>query len=149
MQLLPALQLERQQPQMPFEPFVSHKLDAAKRERFIELLKIVDQKMSPGAIDALGLANDSVLEIKSALPPPEDLGYGRLAFERAKNRMTNRAVLKIDFAVSPARFESETTTPLTQTAHLQDFRSGKLIQVSDQRMAWIDPFRRRTRMRLK
>ena len=46
---------------------------------------------------------------------------------------------EVNFTRSAAGFERETAAALTEAAHLEDFRGGKLVQVTDQRVAGIDP----------
>src|SRR6266850_2583270 len=120
-------------------------LHAHELEGLVQLLQIVDQEVSPWAVDCLDLADDSFLKIKTALPPAEDFRDRAFSFHRTKNSMAHRAMLKVNLAVSTPGFESETTASLTQTAHLQNLRSGELIQVPDERMARVHSFGRGAR----
>ena len=50
-QLLPVIQLQREQTQLGFEVFVSHSgTGGGKFEGFVELLQIIDQQMRPWPI---------------------------------------------------------------------------------------------------
>src|SRR4051794_34407745 len=100
--------------------------------------------MSPRPVHGLDLANDAFFEIKPALPPPENLGHGRLALERTVDRMAHRAVGQVNFTVAAARLESESPAALTEAAHLQNLGGGKLVEVADEGMARIDSFRGRS-----
>src|ERR1700730_195171 len=117
-------------------------LDADELERLIELLQVINEEMRPRPIHGLLLTNDAFLEIEAPLPPAENLCYGRLSYERTKDRMSHCSLLQIDFAIATPGLERETPASLAQTAHLQNFRRRELIQISDQRVAWIDSFRR-------
>jgi hypothetical protein len=118
------------------------KLYADEFQRFVELLQIVDQQMSPRPIDRLDLADDPFLEIETALPPPENLRYGCFTLERIKYGVSYRPLLQINFAVPATGLKCKASAALTQAAHLQDFRSGKLIEIADERVAGIDSFGR-------
>src|SRR5690242_5403487 len=115
-------------------------LDAYQFERLVQLLQIVDEQMRPRPVHSLFLANNSFFKIEAPLTPPENLGHRGFSFQGTKNRVADRTLLQIDFADSPARFESETSASLAQAAHLQNFGRGKLVQIADQRMARVDTF---------
>src|SRR6266513_2244777 len=115
-------------------------LHADELECLVEFLQIVDQKMGPGSIYCLHLADDAFLKIKTTLPPTENLCHRRFSLQRTEHRMTHRAMLQVNFTVTAARLERKATAALAQTAHLQDFRGGKLIEIADKRMARIDSF---------
>src|SRR5215212_10847511 len=102
--------------------------------------------MCPWAIHGLHPADDSFFKIEAALPPAKDLRNGGFAFERAVDGVTEGAVLQIDLTVPATRLEGEAAAPLAQAAHLQDLGGGKLIQVSDERVARIDSLRRLPRV---
>ena len=99
--------------------------------------------MRPRPVNRLHLANNAFFKIEPALSPPEDFSHGCFAFERTINGMTHGPVLQIDLTVAAAGFEGETPAPLTQTTHLENFRGRKLVQIADERVARIDPFRGR------
>jgi hypothetical protein len=90
----------------------------------------------------LDLTDDPLLEIETALPPPENLRHGCFTLERIKYGMPYRSLLQINFAVPPTGLECKASAALTQAAHLQDFRSGKLIEIADERVAGVDSFGR-------
>src|SRR5205823_12121228 len=118
-------------------------LDAGQFEGLVELLQIVDQQVRPGTIDRLQLADDSFLKIKPPLAPSKNFSHRRFAFERPINRVANRPMLQINLAVPAAGLEREASAALAQTAHLENFRSRKLIEISDERMAGVDTLGRR------
>ena len=96
--------LQRQQPKLRFQFRVYHGLglEVYQFQRLVEFLQIIDQQMRPRPIDCLNLADNSFFKIEPALPPAENLGHRRLAFERIENRVPHRAMLEVNFAVSPA-----------------------------------------------
>ena len=100
-----------------------------------------------GRSTRLHLADDSFFKIKPALAPAENLSDGGFAFERSKDRMPHRAMVQVNLAVSPARFEGKPAAALAQAAHLQNLGRGKLVEIADERMAGIDPLRRRSALR--
>src|SRR6187200_1646391 len=51
-------------------------------------------------------------------------------------------MVKVDFAVPAAGFKRKPSASLPQAAHLQNFRRRELIQIADQRVARVNPFRR-------
>src|SRR4051794_3263763 len=95
-------------------------LDAGQLERFVELLQIIDQQVGPRPIHRLDLADDPFLEIETTLSPPKYFRDGSLPLELVKNGVTHRALLQVNFAIPASRFEGKASTPLPQTAHLQD-----------------------------
>ena len=77
MQLLPALQLQREQPQLRLKGVVSHdRPRGGKFHRLVEFLQVIDQEMRPWPIYRLHLANNPFLEIEPPLAPPENLSDG-------------------------------------------------------------------------
>src|SRR5438045_9756246 len=93
-------------------------------------------------IDGLYRSKYTSLKIKPPLAPPENFRDRRFAFERAVDRVPHRAVGKVNLAVAAPGFESETPAALAEAAHLQNLGGRKLIEIADERMAGIDPFRR-------
>src|SRR6267143_1990376 len=87
-------------------------LNTHELERFIELLQVINEQVSPRAIDCLLLANDPFLKIEAPLTPPENLGHRRLAYNRTEYGMPHRALLEIDLAVPTTRLKSKASAPL-------------------------------------
>src|ERR687884_439261 len=98
MELFPAVQLNREQPELGLELFTPHPagLHADEFEGLVQLLQIVDQKVCPWTIDRLHLTDDAFLEVEPALAPTENLRHSSFSLHLAEYRMPNRTVLKIN-----------------------------------------------------
>ncbi|MEY2504089.1 MAG: hypothetical protein QOG27_369 [Verrucomicrobiota bacterium] len=103
--------------------------------------------MRPWAIHGLHLTDDSLFKIEPALPPAENLSDRRFPFERPEHRVPDRPVREVNLAVAAAGLESKPATALAQAAHLQNFGRRKLVEITDERVARIDAFRRRSALR--
>ena len=99
--------------------------------------------MRPGAIDGLHLTDDSFFKIKPTLAPAKNLGDRGFPFQGTEDRVPDRAMSEVNLAVAAARFESKPAAALTEAAHLQDLSCRELVEITDQGMTRINPFRRR------
>src|SRR5262249_13182781 len=64
----------------------------------------------------------------------------QFSFNCAVNGVSHHSVIQVNLAVTASRLEGEAAAALAQAAHLQDLRRGKLIEISDEAMAWINAF---------
>ena len=58
--------------------------------------------MRPRPVDGLDVTDNAFFKIEPALSPTENFSHRRLAFERIEDGVPDRAMLQVDFAVSPA-----------------------------------------------
>src|SRR5438105_2540044 len=105
--------------------------------------------MGQWAVDRLLLADDPLFKIKTALPPAENFRQRHFAFQRSVSSMPNLPPMQIDFAVAPSRLKGKPPAAVPHASHLQNFGRRKLVQISDQRMTLVDPFRGCSRMTIE